>query len=149
MEGKSLILSATSAVISVVATTLQVATNDVLHRVVEERRIIAKKRKTTLDVVCQQHIDTDSIIYLTYVECLRKVEMLGVSYGPWYIKPRSLYWWDQYSDIIMQDDPEKFKSFFRVFVEIFDYICNIVGVHMERNPPPGLKTIAGRWMTSC
>jgi hypothetical protein len=45
MEEKSLIFSATSVVISVGATTLQVATNDVLHRVVKEKKIIAKKWK--------------------------------------------------------------------------------------------------------
>ncbi len=82
MQEKSLILSAIGVVISVVATTLQVATKDVLHRVVKERNILAKKMKMTLDIVCQQLIDTDSIIYLTYIECLRKVEMLGVSYKP-------------------------------------------------------------------
>ena len=35
----------------------------------------------TLDVVNQQYIDTDSIIYITYVEYIHKVEMLGVLYG--------------------------------------------------------------------
>ena len=101
MQERSLILSALIPVISVVATTLQVTTKDVLHKVVKERKIIAKKRKTTLDVVCQLLIDTDSIIYLTYIKRIRKVEMLGVSYGPWYIKPRSLHWWNQYSNLIM------------------------------------------------
>ena len=42
---------------------------------------------------------------------------------------------------------KRFKSFFRVFVETFYYICGIVGVHIERNPPPSLKPIVGRWMT--
>ena len=55
---------------------------------------MAKKGKTTLDVICQQYIDTDSMIYLTYVEYIRKVKMLGVSYWSWYIKPKFLHWWD-------------------------------------------------------
>jgi hypothetical protein len=100
--------------------------------------------ETTLNVVCQQHIDTDSMIYLTYVECLRKVEMLGISYSAWYIKPRSLHRWNQYSDFIMRDDPKRFKSFFRSSFETFDYIRNIVGVHMERILPPSLRTIASK-----
>ena len=43
------------------------------------------------------------------------------------IKPRSLHGWAQYSYLIMQDELEKFKNFFRVFVETFEYICNIIG----------------------
>ena len=54
---------------------------------------------------------------------------------------------NQYSDFLMWDDPEKFKSFFRVSDETFDYICSIVGVHIEKNMLPGLKTIIGRLLT--
>lgn len=84
-----MIVLATNVVMSIIAITLQIITKDVFHRVIKERKIIAKNGKTTFNVIYQQHLDIDSMIYLTYIECIRKVGMLDVSYGPWYIKPRS------------------------------------------------------------
>lgn len=81
MQEKNFILSATNAIMSVIAIILQVTTHDIFHRVINERKIIAKKQKTTFDVISQHHLNTDSMIYITYIECARKIKMLGIFYG--------------------------------------------------------------------
>jgi hypothetical protein len=63
-------------------------------------------------VICQQRLDTNSMIYVTYIECIYKEEMLGVSCGPYYIKLRFVHWSYQYFEQIMRDNLENCKDFF-------------------------------------
>lgn len=41
----------------------------------------------------------------------------------------------------MPDNPMCFKIFFQVSVVTFNYICDIIRLHMERKPPSRLTTI--------
>ena len=68
MQEKGLILLATNDVMSIVDT------KDNLHRVVKKKKNIAKTRKTIFDVICQQHLDSNSLIYHTSIECIDKTE---------------------------------------------------------------------------
>lgn len=48
---------------------------------------------------------------------------------------------------VSEDDPDHFKSFFRVSRKTFDYICNLVRQDLVSRPPSGLINIEGRLLT--
>lgn len=67
MQEKGLILLATNDVMSVVDTRM-------FFIELSRKKNIAKTRKTIYHVICQQHLDTNSLIYLTSIECIDKTE---------------------------------------------------------------------------
>ena len=75
---------------------------------------------------------------------LQSKDVLGIQWGPWYIKPRSLHWWDLYHQQIMDNDNERFQKLFRVFVRTFNYLCDMVRVDMEKKTPVSFHGIRGR-----
>ena len=74
---------------------------------------------------------------------LQLKDVLGIQWGPWYIKPRSLHWWDFYRQQIMDDDNERFQKLFRVSVRTFNYLCDMVRVDMEKKTPISFHGIRG------
>ena len=76
---------------------------------------------------------------------LQPKNVLGIEYGPWYIKPRSLHWWELYHVEVMEHDHGRFQKMFRVFVRTFNYLYDLIGNDMQCNPPPLLgQGIYGR-----
>ena len=69
---------------------------------------------------------------------LQRKDVLGIEYGPWYIKPRSLHWWELYRVEVMEHDHGRFQKMFRVSVRTFNYLYDLIGNDMQRNPPPSL-----------
>lgn len=81
MQDKDVILLATNVIMFIVVTILQIDMNNVFYKVIKEKYIIAKKI-IIFDVISQQHLNTNLIVYLTYIECIYKIKFLDVYYGP-------------------------------------------------------------------
>ena len=76
---------------------------------------------------------------------LQLKDVFGIEYGPWYIKPRSLHWWELYRVEVMEHDHGRFQKMFRVSVRTFNYLYDLIGNDMQHNPPPSLgQGICGR-----
>jgi hypothetical protein len=86
----------------------------------------------------------DEEIALMYNYRLTKRELHGINWGHWYIKPRSIHWWGQFLNVVMNDDPVRFQGMFRVSPSTFNYICELVRVDLERNPPQPLLSVPNR-----
>lgn len=71
-------------------------------------------------------------------------ELNGINWGHWYIKPRSLHWWNLFFPVIMADDPTQFRQIFCVSIATFYYITEFVAPDLERNPPRGLASLPNR-----
>ncbi|BFI37286.1 hypothetical protein AXG93_3457s1380 [Marchantia polymorpha subsp. ruderalis] len=66
----------------------------------------------------------------------------------WYIKPRSTQWWDVFVSQPENEEPEKWKTLFRVSKPTFDYICGLVRADMETfKNPSNFSHIKGREIT--
>jgi hypothetical protein len=51
-------------------------------------------------------------------------ELVGIQWGPWYVKPRTIHWWHQFFHMIIVDDPTRFKEMFRMSVPTFQYYAH-------------------------
>jgi hypothetical protein len=91
-------------------------------------------------------LECELLFYQVHVEKAGEKKKFGSDYGLYYIKPRSVHWWEQYSSVVMLEDPDRFRQFFRLSVPTFQYICCLVHEEMQRNPPLGLIQITGRLM---
>ena len=60
------------------------------------------------------------------------------------MKPRTLHWWHQFFNMIMVNDPKRFKEMFRMSVPTFQYICLLVERDLQTNPPFGLDKLPNR-----
>lgn len=62
----------------------------------------------------------------------------------WYIKPRSLHWWNHYV-MFTRCDNECFRSVFRLSMLLFEHLCSILQDDLQQGPiPPSFQGIAGR-----
>ena len=64
-----------------------------------------------------------------------KTVLVGMEYIPWYIKPCLVHWWDQFFDIVLQEDGERWRQMFKVLVSIFYYMCELVNDDLKTHPP--------------
>ena len=68
-------------------------------------------------------------------------ELVGIQWGLWYMKPRTLHWWNQFFHMIMVDDPTRFRQMFRMLVSTFQYVCSLVEQDLETKTPLGLDRL--------
>ena len=71
-------------------------------------------------------------------------EFMGIQWGPWYVKPRTLHWWHQFFNMIMVNDVKRFREMFRMSVPTFQYICLLVERDLQTNPLFGLDKLPNR-----
>jgi len=55
-----------------------------------------------------------------------KKKIFGLDCGLYYIKPQSIHWSEQYSTLVIHEDPKCFHQFFRLSTPAFQYICSLV-----------------------
>ena len=72
------------------------------------------------------------------------MELAGIQWGSWYVKPRTLHWWHQFFNMIMVNDPTRFREMFRMSVPTFQYICSLVEQDLETKPPLGFDKLPNR-----
>ena len=61
----------------------------------------------------------------------------------YYIKPRSLHWFERH--FCMMDDFD-FRRLFRFPRNLFQQLVDMYGANLERHPPPGLRVIPNRYL---
>ncbi|KAI5077095.1 hypothetical protein GOP47_0006919 [Adiantum capillus-veneris] len=62
----------------------------------------------------------------------------------WYVKPRSLLWWERYKAWCAQDDP-RFRSYFRLPSTLFDQPSDLLHASLEQGDiPHPLQQVRGR-----
>eukprot|EP01018_Ginkgo_biloba_P014305 Gb_06898 [translate_table: standard] len=59
----------------------------------------------------------------------------GMIQREWYIKPRSLHWWDHYIFHVRSDDL-RFQSIFRLPIQLFDEICQLLQDDLSQGQIP-------------
>lgn len=65
-------------------------------------------------------------------------------HSPWYKKPKAQSWFHLFLDFIQEDDPHRFKDFFRMSPTLFHYSCDVLQDRMATKPPDGLCTLPNR-----
>ena len=102
-----------------------------------------KRRPEKMLPIIHSVLECEQIFEDVFVHKVGKSSIFGSECGLYYIKPRSIHWWEQFSTLVMQEDPERFRQIFRLSVPTFLYICNLVNEELKKNPPPGLINITG------
>jgi hypothetical protein len=64
------------------------------------------------------------------------LRLLGMNVGQWYMKPRSLTWFETFVETVYDD--ERWKRLFRVGRETFLYLVTSLGDRLQTAPPPSL-----------
>lgn len=61
-----------------------------------------------------------------------------------YVKPRSLDWWNHYV-LASRGDDIRFRELFRLPIALFEQLSDLLRVQLEQGPiPPSLATVSGR-----
>lgn len=74
-----------------------------------------------------------------------KTFLVGMELGPWYIKPWSVHSWDQFSDVVLREDGERWNKMFKVSMPTFYYICGTKR-GLGNSSTLGLHKIRGRYL---
>jgi hypothetical protein len=50
-------------------------------------------------------MEKGKLLTILFDPAILSKDILGIQWGPWYIKPTSLHWWNLYYYKVMNDDP--------------------------------------------
>jgi hypothetical protein len=112
---------------------------------VRSKKLVSTSLKTSLFPILISSMEEEELLTNMFDPSILSKDILGIEWGPWYIKPRSLHWWDLFYRKVMNDDPIRFRAFFRVSPRTFNFLCTILNDDLVRNPPYAFEVgIRGR-----
>jgi hypothetical protein len=109
---------------------------NVSSEIQEERckKSLSTSFKTSLLPTLVASMEEELLIALCDPAILSKY-IFGIQWGPWYIKSRSLHWWELYYHKVINDNPIRFRRFFRVSARALDFLYSTLHDDLVHNPP--------------
>jgi hypothetical protein len=78
-----------------------------LSEIQEERckKSLSSSLKTSLFPTLVASLEEEELLTILFDPTILSKNILGIQWRPWYMKPRSLHWWDLYYHKVMNDNP--------------------------------------------